>query len=167
MRILGIDPGLSTTGYGVIEITAKGVICLTYGGIKTSAAAFAEKLNVIHKKMRRIISEYQPDFCAVEEVFYHQNKKTAIIMGHARAVAILAAAQNDIQISEYSPREVKMSIAGSGAASKEQIQAMVKNILRLPEIPHPNDAADALAVALCHHHRLKFQQITRQATAGE
>jgi len=162
LRILGIDPGLSITGYGIIEITDQGLVCLSYGGIKTpSASVFAEKLMTIHQHLKEVIEKYQPDYCAVENIFYHRNKKTAIVMGHARAVAILAAAQQHIPVSEYSPREVKMSIVGYGAASKTQVQAMVKNILKMPEIANPPDAADALAVALCHYHRLKFQQLTR------
>ncbi len=161
MRILGIDPGLSITGYGIIEITDQGLVCLGYGGIKApSASVFAEKLLAIHQRLKDVIEEYQPDFCAVEDIFYHRNKKTAIVMGHARAVAILAAAQQDIPVSEYSPREVKMAIVGYGAASKTQVQAMVKNILKMPEIASPADAADALAVALCHYHRIKFKQLT-------
>ncbi|MEJ2538011.1 MAG: crossover junction endodeoxyribonuclease RuvC [Calditrichia bacterium] len=160
MRILGIDPGISTTGYGVIEIESNRLKCLASGGIRSSSKLkFSQKLKSIHQAVNKIIQEFQPDFCSVEDIFYHQNKKTAIIMGHARGVAMLAAAINNIPVFEYTPREVKMSIVGSGAASKIQVQAMVKNILKMPELPTPEDAADALAVALCHHHRLKFQQI--------
>lgn len=162
MRILGIDPGLSVTGYGIVEINGGDLKCLTYGGIRTvSSDAFAEKLLIIYKKIDHVITEFQPDHCAVENIFYHQNKKTAIIMGHARAAAMLAAAQNSIPIYEFSPREVKMSIVGVGAASKIQVQAMVKNILKMREKPTPEDASDALAVALCQFNRLKFQQITQ------
>lgn len=160
MRILGIDPGISVTGYGVIEIESHHVSCLSFGGIKSSSKSkFSEKLTSIYQKVSQIIYEFHPDFCSVEDIFYHQNKKTAIIMGHARGVAMLAAAQNNIPVFEYTPREVKMSIVGSGGASKIQVQAMVKNILKMPEIPRPEDAADALAVAICHYHRQRFQQI--------
>jgi crossover junction endodeoxyribonuclease RuvC len=160
LRILGIDPGISITGYGVIEIESDRLSYLASGGIRSSSKLnFSQKLTNIYQAVIDIIKEYHPDFCSVEDIFYHQNKKTAIIMGHARAVTMLAAALNHIPVFEYTPREVKMSIVGSGAASKIQVQAMVKNILKMAEIPTPEDAADALAVALCHYHRSKFQQI--------
>lgn len=163
MRILGIDPGLATTGYGIVEVNEKGMDSLVYGGIRASSSAeFTEKLLTIHQKITQVVLQYHPDFCAVENIFYHQNKKTAIIMGHARAVAILAAAQHTVPVFEYMPREVKMSIVGVGDASKSQVQAMVKNLLRMTETPHPDDAADALAVAICHYHRLKFKRLTAQ-----
>ncbi len=113
----------------------------------------------IFEGIQEVIAQFRPDACAVEDVFYHQNKKTAIIMGHARAVAMLAAIQSGIPVFEYSPREIKMSIVGNGAASKEQVQAMVKNLLHLEVKPRPDDAADALAVALCHFHRTRFRQM--------
>lgn len=157
MKILGIDPGLSTTGYGLIDTEGGKLKFITYGGVnKSKKADFANNLLFIYAKLDEIIKSYHPDNCAIENIFYHENKKTAIIMGHARGVAILASAQNQIPVFEYSPREVKLSIVGSGGASKVQVQAMVKNILNMKEIPHPEDAADALAVALCHFHRLKF-----------
>jgi crossover junction endodeoxyribonuclease RuvC len=159
LKILGIDPGLSTTGYGLIDTAGDKLTFITYGGVKKADKAdFAKNLLFIFKKLDEIIKSYHPDNCAIENIFYHQNKKTAIIMGHARGVAILASAQNEIPVFEYSPREVKLSIVGSGGASKVQVQAMVKNILSMKEIPHPDDAADALAVAICHFHRLKFAQ---------
>jgi crossover junction endodeoxyribonuclease RuvC len=162
LRILGVDPGLSCTGYGIVEINGSSLKNLIFGGIRTSPAnSFPEKLLNIYTKINQVILEYQPDFCAIESVFYHQNKKTAIIMGHARGIVLLAAAQNGITVFEYSPREIKMSIVGMGAASKLQVQAMVKTILHLAEPPHPDDASDALAVALCHHHRMKFRQLTQ------
>ncbi len=165
MRIMGIDPGLSTTGYGVIEVKNQILSCVHYGSKQsTSKIPLPEKLLAIHLEIKRVIDLYQPEFCAIENIYYHQNKRTAIVMGHARAVAMLAAVQNKMNIFEYSPREVKMSIVGSGGASKSQVQAMVKNLLHMSEIPSPDDAADALAVALCHHHRMKFQQLTRQNT---
>jgi crossover junction endodeoxyribonuclease RuvC len=160
LRILGIDPGLSSTGYGVVEVEEDGLSCLTFGGFRAAhSASFSDKLLAIHQKIEKVIQQFHPDFCAIENIYYHQNKKTAIIMGHARAVAMLAVAQNRIEVSEYSPREIKMSIVGFGAASKIQVQAMVKNLLKLDSPPQPDDAADALAVALCHFHRLKSKQI--------
>jgi crossover junction endodeoxyribonuclease RuvC len=157
LKILGIDPGLSTTGYGIIEAKGDKLREITHGTIKKRRKTdFAQKLLGIYQGVTKIIQEYQPDYCAIESIFYHQNKKTAITMGHVRGVAILAAAQSQIAVAEYSPREIKLSIVGSGGAAKIQIQAMVKNILKLTEIPHSEDAADALAVAICHFHRLNF-----------
>ncbi|HHE65716.1 MAG TPA: crossover junction endodeoxyribonuclease RuvC [Bacteroidetes bacterium] len=162
MRIIGIDPGLNITGFGIIEISDNGLQCLKYGGIRTSSSAsFTDKLLNIHQQVQCVIEEFRPNYCAVENIFYHRNKKTAIIMGHSRAVAMLAAAQHSIPIYEYSPREVKMSIVGYGAASKKQVQSMVQNILHLNEKPCPEDAADALAVAICLYHRLKLLSVSR------
>ena len=168
MRILGIDPGLSITGYGVVDAEKNQLTGVAYGGIRTrSRPAFAEKLLEIFLGIREVIEQFAPDACAVEDVFYHQNKKTAIVMGHARAVAMLAAVQSGIPVFEYSPREVKMSIVGNGAASKEQVQAMVKNLLHLDVPPRPDDAADALAVALCHYHRARFLGMMSAHGAGK
>ena len=161
MKILGIDPGLGTTGYGVIDQTDQTLQVVTYGGIRKSpSASFTENLFKIYKKINQIILEHHPDGCAIENIFYHQNKKTAIIMGHVRGVAMVAAAEKGLPVYEYSPKEVKLSTVGFGAASKLQIQAMVKTILRMDEVPQPEDAADALAVAICHYHRLKLEQMT-------
>jgi crossover junction endodeoxyribonuclease RuvC len=159
--ILGIDPGLSITGYGVIEIVNNKAVSLGYGGIynREKSKTIADKLENIYDGINRVIKTYQPAHCAIEEVFYHENVNTAIVMGHARGVVMLAAKQAGMAVFEYAAREVKMSTAGSGAASKQQVQAMVKNLLSLRELPRPQDAADALAVALCHFHRIKFRTI--------
>ena len=166
MRILGIDPGLGTTGYGIVEKAENELLLITYGGIsKSPVADFSTNLLAIYQKLHQIINEFHPQCCAVENIFYHQNKKTAIIMGHVRGVAMLAAAQNQLPVFEYSPKEVKLSITGLGAASKPQVQAMVKNILHMSEVPHPEDAADALAVAVCHHHRSKILGLHKNSPA--
>jgi crossover junction endodeoxyribonuclease RuvC len=157
---LGIDPGLGTTGYGIIDENDRVLDVVTYGGIeKSPQASFTENLFAIYRNINQIIMEYQPDGCAIENIFYHQNKKTAIIMGHVRGVAMVAAAEKGLPVYEYSPKEVKLSIVGLGGASKLQVQAMVKTILKMKETPQPEDAADALAVAICHYHRLKFKNI--------
>jgi len=162
LRILGIDPGLSATGYGVIEVINRRVQCIDFGAIRNRLAKkeIAEKLFLIYSGIMDVIERFEPQYCAIEDIFYHENVNTAIVMGHARGVAMLAARQKGLEIYEYAAREVKMSIAGSGAASKHQVQAMVKNLLSLPEIPKPQDAADALAIALCHYHRMKYRQLT-------
>jgi len=167
LRILGIDPGLRTTGYGIIDHSDQALEVVTFGGIgKSPQASFTENLLAIYRHINQIIMEYQPDGCAIENIFYHQNKKTAIIMGHVRGVAMVAAAERGLPVYEYSPKEVKLSIVGMGGASKLQVQAMVKTILKMNDVPQPEDAADALAVAICHYHRLKFKKIL-SAKAGQ
>lgn len=159
MRVLGIDPGLSMTGYGVVEEQDNSLHHIVYGGIRKAArVSFSESLLSIYEKISEIVTVYTPDACAIEDIFYHLNKKTAIIMGHVRGVAIVAAAAQKIPVFEYSPREIKLSTVGMGAASKPQVQSMVRNILGMDEIPHPEDAADALAVAICHFHRQKMSK---------
>jgi crossover junction endodeoxyribonuclease RuvC len=165
LRILGIDPGLGITGYGIIDQNQQKLDVVTFGGItKSPEASFTENLLAIYRNIHQIIMAYQPDGCAIENIFYHQNKKTAIVMGHVRGVAMVAAAAQGLPVHEYSPREVKLSIVGMGGASKSQVQAMVKTILNMSEIPQPEDAADALAVAICHYHRLKFKRILSSKT---
>ncbi|MGH1363070.1 MAG: crossover junction endodeoxyribonuclease RuvC [Calditrichia bacterium] len=158
MIILGIDPGISITGFGVIEIIKNKPRCLGFGGIRNRAkdAPLAERLGVIYDGLCEVVEKYQPKHCAVEEVFYHENVRTAIVMGHARGIAMLAAQQSGVEVYEYSAREVKMSTVGSGAASKQQVQAMVTRILNTEKPPKPQDAADALAAAICHFHRIRF-----------
>jgi crossover junction endodeoxyribonuclease RuvC len=166
LKILGIDPGLGTTGYGIVDQSGQRLNVVTFGGIdKSPRASFTENLLTIYQTINQIIIDYQPDACAIENIFYHQNKKTAIIMGHVRGVAMVAAAEKSLPVYEYSPKEVKQSIVGMGGASKSQVQAMVKNILKMAEVPQPEDAADALAVAICHYHRLKFEAILSSKTS--
>ena len=161
MIILGIDPGLRVTGYGVIEIVNHKAYCRDYGGIynREKSKPIAEKLLKIYNEICDVVNTFKPQHCAIEDVFYHENVNTAIVMGHARGVAMLAAQQAGVPVFEYAAREIKMSTVGSGAASKQQVQAMIKNLLSMPDPPRPQDAADALAVALCHYHRLKFHAI--------
>jgi crossover junction endodeoxyribonuclease RuvC len=156
MRILGVDPGLTVTGFGVLETEGHHCGALDYGCIKLSTQKqFPNRLLKIYNEISEIIARYQPDEFAIEDLFYAENVKVALKMGHARGVAILAAATHEIPIAEYSPREIKMSVVGHGGASKEQVQGMVQNILKINTLPEPFDAADALAVALCHLHRLE------------
>ena len=161
MIILGIDPGLSTTGYGVIEIVNRKPRCRGFGGISNRGKdiPLAVKLKKIYEGLHEVIDTYHPQYGAIEDIFYHENVNTAIVMGHARGVAMLAAQQADIDVAEYAAREIKMSTVGSGAASKQQVQAMVQRLLGLDRPPKPQDAADGLAVALCHYHRIKFQML--------
>jgi crossover junction endodeoxyribonuclease RuvC len=156
--ILGIDPGIKTTGYGLIEVENKDMKMVDYGTINTSTQSdFAVRLKKIYDGVIEIIGKYHPAEMAIEEAFYHKNVRTAMILGHARAAAILASVNSSVEVSEYSPLKIKQAVVGTGSASKEQVQFMVKTILNLDEKPTPNDAADGLAVAICHINRSRFQ----------
>ncbi len=157
--ILGIDPGINTMGYGLIKTVKDEQVLVDYGTIKTSAKSpFAHRLKKLYDGVSEIIAKYQPDEMAIEEAFYHKNVKVAMTLGHARAAAILASVNAGIEVSEYSPLEVKQSVVGSGSASKEQVQFMVRVILKLDKNPTPHDASDALGVAICHHNRSGFNK---------
>lgn len=148
--ILGIDPGIADTGYGLIEKGKGGKIsCLAYGSIKTKAGMpMAERLEILHDELEKIIRKYQPALASVEELFFQNNAKTAIIVGQARGVILLTCRKNKIPIVELTPLQVKQTIAGFGRADKLQVQKMVKLLLNLKIIPKPDDAADALAIAI-------------------
>jgi crossover junction endodeoxyribonuclease RuvC len=156
MRILGIDPGINSTGYGIIETDGTRHTAVCYGAIKTQARrSFPVRLLKIYRDLTEILSGEAAQVMAIEEVFYAANVQSALKLGHARGVALLAAAEKGLDVFEYSPLEIKSAIVGYGRAEKAQVQAMVQFLLRLPEVPTPNDAADALAVAICHANRLK------------
>jgi crossover junction endodeoxyribonuclease RuvC len=154
MRVLGVDPSVAgATGYGLIETDGKHAQVMRFGAMRLPArATFAVRLREIHFLISGLVQEFAPDAVAVESVFTSLNMATALKLAEMRGVVLLAAAQAQIPAHSYSPREVKASVAGYGAASKEQIQLMVKSLLDLSEIPEPADASDALAVALCHAH---------------
>ena len=159
MRILGIDPGTNITGVGIIEVDERGEPGLChYGCIRTSRNAKRPvRLQQIYQGLAEIIGRFQPDVIALEDIFYSDNIKTAIVMGEARGVSLLAAVNKGVEPAEYSPREVKLAVVGRGNASKDQVQFMVRQILGLREEIKPADAADALAVALCHFNRMRQQ----------
>jgi crossover junction endodeoxyribonuclease RuvC len=148
--ILGIDPGIADTGYGLIEKGKGGkIIPLAYGSIKTKAGLpVAERLEILHDELEKIIQKYQPALAAVEELFFYNNAKTAIVVGEARGVILLTCRKNKLPIVELTPLQVKQTISGFGGADKKQVQKMVKLLLGLKEIPKPDDAADALAIAI-------------------
>jgi len=151
MRILGIDPGTVTMGYGVVEAKDDEVTVVDYSALTApQRSPMGERLNYLHQRLLEIIAHYQPDAVAIERPFVAKNVKSALAIGMAQAVAILAAASKGIPIYEYTPTQVKQRVANYGGSSKEQVQEMVKLQLGLAEVPQPNDAADALAVALCH-----------------
>ena len=153
MIILGIDPGMAIVGYGVIEGNNNTLKAIDYGAITTpSTMETPQRLVTIYDAVQELIVRYQPDEVAIEELFFNKNVKTALTVGHARGVAVLAAAKTGLDLYEYTPLQVKQSVVGYGRAEKAQVQQMVKILLNLKEIPKPDDAADALAVAICHHH---------------
>ncbi len=148
--ILGIDPGIADTGYGLIKVSGNKAVCLTYGSIKTPADMdLAERLILLNEGLAKLIKEYKPDLAAIEELFFNKNVRTALIVGQARGVALLTLSQNGVPIFNFTPSQVKQAVCAYGQASKLQVQKMVKMILALEKIPKPDDAADALAIALC------------------
>jgi crossover junction endodeoxyribonuclease RuvC len=154
MRVLGIDCGTEYTGYGVVELGHDDrLICLTCGAIKLSSrTSLPERLSTIFQRLGAIIVEHQPDNVAIEDVFYALNAKSALKLGQVRGVAMLAASSAGLTVAEYAPLTIKSAVVGYGRAEKQQVQHMVARLLRLVEIPEPPDAADALAIAICHLH---------------
>ena len=150
-RILGIDPGSRITGYGIIDVDGDRAAVATFGVIKTGAGEFPQRLGVIFNAVRDLVDEFHPDEFAIENVFVSKNAASALKLGQARGAAICAAIARELPVAEYSPRSVKQAIVGRGGADKVQVQHMIGVLLRLAEIP-AEDAADALAVALCHQH---------------
>ncbi|MEX0891402.1 MAG: crossover junction endodeoxyribonuclease RuvC [Gemmatimonadota bacterium] len=152
MIILGVDPGTAVTGYGVVDRRSNGnVSLLECGVVRTEAASpLPRRLREIYDGLAEVMGRHAVDVMAVEGVFFGKNVRTAIILGHGRAAALLAASLRDLPVAEYSPAEVKSAVVGTGRATKEQVQFMVQQLLRLKEPPRPADAADGVAVALCH-----------------
>lgn len=148
-RILGIDPGSRITGYGVIEFDGPRTRYVASGTVRCAEGALPARLREIFSGLREVIATHGPDDSAIEQVFVHRNADSALKLGQARGAAICACASHDLAIGEYTPRQVKQAVVGTGAATKAQVQAMVQRLLVLPAAP-PSDAADALAVALCH-----------------
>ncbi len=155
MIILGIDPGFAITGYGVVDYTGNKFNVIDYGVVSTDKSElFSSRLQSIYDTLSFIIDQYHPDCMAIEELFFNNNAKTAIMAAHGRGVAMLACTKKGLPCYEYTPLQVKQNIAGYGRAEKRQVQQMVKVILKLDSIPKPDDAADALAIAICHAHSL-------------
>ena len=161
MRVLGIDPGSETTGWGVIEGDARRYTVVAFGALRASPReAFALRLLKISNGLEEVIAQYAPGVCSVEEAFFAVNVKTALKLGQARGVVLLAAARASLEIHEYSPRLVKQTVVGYGAAEKQQVQEMVRVLLHLARAPQPHDAADALALAICHLHHVSLNEQT-------
>jgi len=158
--ILGIDPGTAITGCAVIECLRNGsrLRALDYGCIRTSSdLPMHIRLQEIYNALCKKVVEYKPEVVAIEQLFFNKNVRTALSVGQARGVAILAAANHGLDVAEYTPLQVKQAVTGYGRASKQQMQRMVAALLHLPEVPRPDDAADALAVAICHGHSLGLE----------
>lgn len=148
--ILGIDPGIADTGFGVVCLEKNKFACQVYGSIKTSAKIeVAERLEIIHEELTKIIKKYRPGLIAIEKLYFCKNVRTAMVVGQARGIMLLCAQQHKIPIVEFTPLQVKQAVSSYGAADKMQVQRMVKLLLSLKEIPKPDDAADALAIAIC------------------
>jgi len=160
LRVLGIDPGTAITGYGVVEGEGDSLTLTTYGAITTPAnQPLAQRLQHIYQELQALIAAWDPDSAAVEELFFSKNARTALSVGHARGVILLAITEAGLPIQEYKPAEIKQAVAGYGNAPKQQVQGMVQLLLGMDEMPSPDDAADALAVAICHFHSARWQAL--------
>ena len=166
MRVLGVDCGTEYTGFGVVELCPDDtLVCLTCGAIKLSPReALPRRLATIFERLGVIIQEHRPDNVAIEDVFYALNVKSALKLGQVRGVAMLAASSAGLEVTEYSPLSIKSAVVGYGRAEKPQVQHMVTRLLKLAEIPEPPDAADALAIAICHLHT--SATLVRQRAVG-
>lgn len=157
MIILGIDPGSIACGYGIVQVNKRKIIAAGCDTIKLSAnAPLSLRLTTLYQEINKVITQYQPSMAAVESIFHGKNIKSAFVLGHARGVLMLALAEHDIPIYEYAPREIKRSVVGNGNASKEQIRYMVQQILSIDLAAASHDATDALAVALCHFNKNRW-----------
>lgn len=159
MIILGIDPGTATTGYGVLESENGKLKMIENGCVLTSKdLEMSERLDILGREIKNLVGKFNPDVLAIEELFYFKNKKTVISVGQARGVAVFIGKSCGVEVHEYTPLQVKQAVTGYGRADKKQVQMMVKNILKLKEIPKPDDAADALAVAICCASSINFER---------
>lgn len=164
MRVLGIDPGTAITGYGVVEERAGELSLVECGVIRTPPEmGLPARLEEIYRAVQGLIARLAPAAVAVEALFFNTNVRTAFAVGQARGVCLLAAAQAHLPVYEYTPLQVKQAVVGYGRAEKQQIQEMVRLMLHLEDIPRPDDAADAVAVAICHHHMWRMQALTDAA----
>jgi crossover junction endodeoxyribonuclease RuvC len=162
--VLGIDPGTAITGYGLVREDEAGLTLVDYGVITTAAGRpLPERLQAIYQGLADVARKHQPQQAAVEELFFSRNVRTALSVGHARGVTLLALADAGLAIHEYKPLEVKQAITGYGGAGKQQVQEMVRLLLNLDHVPEPDDAADAVAVAVCHIHSARMTALIEDA----
>jgi crossover junction endodeoxyribonuclease RuvC len=161
MRVLGIDPGTATTGYGVVEEVKGDLKPLVFGVIRTPAdQPLPNRLQSIYQALKELVAEWMPTAAAVEELFFSRNVRTAMSVGQARGVTLLALADIGLDVAEYTPLAIKQAVTGYGNADKAQVQEMVRLLLGLAEVPRPDDAADALAVAICHLHSARLAALS-------
>jgi crossover junction endodeoxyribonuclease RuvC len=166
MLAIGIDPGTAITGYGLVNRTSTGeLVAVDWGVILTPPTDSAsERLAQIHKSLKKLLKQHKPDCAAVESLFFQRNVRTAMSVGQARGVVLLTLQQVGILSYDYNPNQVKQAVSGYGAADKKQMQSMVRTLLNLAELPKPDDAADALAIAICHLNTQRTQQAIASAT---
>lgn len=164
MIVLGIDPGIGTTGYSILRDLGQRVEVLDYGAIRTSSKmCFPERLSELYQRIEDIINQFHPEELAIEELFFNKNVKTALSVGQAVGVITVACVRNGLNVTTYTPLQVKQSVVGYGRAEKHQVQQMVKMLLSLPKVPTPDDVADALAIGLCHiHSRVLVDRLNNQ-----
>lgn len=162
MLVLGIDPGTAITGYGLVEGQGSRERLVDYGTVLTSAGMeMPARLCIIQQELAQVIDKYRPQAMAIEQIYYHKNAKTVITVAQSRGVAIVTSASAGLPVYEYTPLQVKQSVVGYGQADKKQVQLMVQRLLRMKEIPRPDDAADALAIALCHLHSYRLNGLKK------
>jgi crossover junction endodeoxyribonuclease RuvC len=163
MRVLGIDPGIAITGYGLVEEVRGDLRPLVFGVIRTPAnQPLPRRLQLIYRAVSDLAQEWEPEAAAVEELFFSRNVRTAMSVGQARGVALLALADAGLDVAEYTPLVIKQAVTGYGNADKAQMQEMVRLLLELAEVPRPDDAADALAVAICHLHSARLAALSEE-----
>jgi len=166
MRVLGLDPGSRRTGYGVVEGAGNAFRCLSHGPIVPGARLeLAQRLEVIATRVDELITEFAPDCVSIEEAFYHESVRSTLVLGHVRGALMLTAVRHGVEIAEYTPREIKLSVAGNGGATKEQVQFMIRRLLKITGTLQA-DAADALAASLCHLHRVRRAVPQRAVSAA-
>ena len=163
MKIIGIDPGYAILGYGIIDVIGNRFSVVDYGSLTTEASMkMPERLVCLYDGLTEIIKKYEPVEASIEELFFNSNAKTAILVGEARGVAVLACSKAGLVINEYTPLQIKQALVGYGRAEKTQVQFMVKTMLHLAEVPKPDDTADALAAAICHGHSAGRRDILKR-----
>jgi crossover junction endodeoxyribonuclease RuvC len=166
MRVLGLDPGSRRTGFGVVERHGNVYRCRVHGvAVPPARLDLAHRLHAIAMRAGEVMDAWSPDVVAIEEAFYHESVRSTLVLGHVRGALLVEAVRRGLEVAEYTPREVKMSVTGTGAGSKEQVTFMVRRLLGVGAALSP-DAADALAVALCHHHRARRPEPARAASAA-
>lgn len=165
MKVLGIDPGSQTLGWGIVEGRGLKYQGIAYGTVKSSPrVAFSKRLLKISDGIEEVIEKFNPDILSIEEAFYAQNVKVALKLGQVRGAVLLIGEKAGLEISEYSPKTIKQTVVGYGNAEKSQVQEMVRILLKLSKTPEPHDAADALAIAICHFHHFGIKDRVKKAT---